>query len=214
MRPYLFRLRLPLAIFIILVLASFAAGYALINYTITINTSRIRGDYFYLKTQSLEVDFPKDWYAAKWDDVNQSGAIYITLFSPYNLPVVVFFRIFNEEATATFLSENLLTDAFSVVVFEVNRIYEWCRINNNPDATLSFIENVTVSVSNYEANYSKIIIYKGFKQDVIIGNISGIFIAQLRQQKLVQIAFYGREEEWNQPSVQEAFKIILNSTKL
>jgi len=211
MRLRLFRLRLPLAIFIILILASCVIGYAILYSTLMSYTSNLREDYFRLESKYLKIEFPKSWFAMQWEAKNESsGNSYTVLLAPVNLHAVMFFRVYDVKATQTYMNENGLSDAFSTVIFEVNRLYSWSLQNNN-NATLLFNATGTMTVSNFEANYTIITIIDGYKEDDTLFSLTGIFISWVDGGKLIQIIFYGKQEDLNQTG--DVFWVILNSTR-
>lgn len=215
MRKHLFILQLPLTIFILLILASCIVSYVIIYSTLTSHISPFRGDYLRLKNKYLEIDFPKGFYAAEWENQNSSsGNIYTLSFSPVDLRAIIFFIIYDEKATQTFMNENHLSDAFSVCIFEAKKMYDR-SLGYNINASLFFVENSTMKISNLEANYTKITIKDGSKmENGTLSDITGLFISVINQRKLFMITFYGQEKDWNQISLQEVFRNIINSTKI
>ena len=215
MRQRLFVLQLPLTIFILLILASSIVSYVIIYSALTSHASPFRGDYLQLRNKYLETDFPKVFYAAEWETVDaSSGNIYTLSFSPIDLHAIMNFIVYDEKATQTFINENHLSDAFSVCVFEAKMMYDRF-LGNNVNASLFFVENGTMKISNLEANYTRITVKDGLKAgDGTLSNITGLFVSGINQQKLFEVIFYGQEKDWNQISLQEVFRNILNSTKI
>ncbi len=216
MRLSLFRPRLPFLIFIIIILVSSIIGYAIINSSIATHTSVLRGDYFRLKTDYLEVDFPKSWYSGKAENINQTfGNRYIVYLAPIYLRAVVFFRIYDEKATQSFSYEHNITNMFSINSFEINQLFN-SALAENINATLSIIENSTITVSTHEASYVVVDIKNGLKDNDVYYNLTGIFISLIKQGNngkiIKQIIFYGEENDWNQ--TRDTFMIILNSIKI
>jgi len=203
----------PLVIFIILVLGSCLAGYVIIYSTLALHQSTNREGYLRLETECLKTEFPRNWFAMKWAEKNETvGNVYITMLASTRSSVAVLFRILDETAMQAFMSKNNLKDISSITVFEAHRMYEWSRENNNNNATLFLNESGTITISGNKAYYTKIIILDGGKKDGTLYNLTSMFISYVTQQKLAQITFWGEEEDWNKS--QETFEIILNSTKI
>jgi hypothetical protein len=215
MKRYLFRLRLPLAIFILSILASYIVSYTIFYSALSSHASPIRDNYLQIKNNYLEIDFPKFLYAVENETGNVgSGNIYTLTFYTVDSHAIMVFRFYDEKATQSFMSENNLSDAFSIVVSQVKKIYDWTR-ENNVNASLFFVENGTRKVSSLDTNYSIIIVEDGFKdENGALSNIAGIFISGISQQRIFVIMFYGQEDDWKQSSLQEIFQNILNSTIL
>ena len=202
----LLRMTLPLTIFIILILISCGIGYAIINFSLA---QHARGEYFQLKNNYVEIEFPRNWLAFTWEEVNATGGRYVILCGPTDLRVAIYFMTFDELATQTYMDENNITDAFSAITLEVSRIYNW-SLGQNPDAKLHFTENGTITLANHEANYTIINIEGGYVENEAVYNWTGMITSWI-DPRMTQIVFYGEENDWNQ--VYNTFRYMLNSTK-
>jgi hypothetical protein len=196
----------------LLILASCLAGYAIIYSILT--SHLVRGEYLRLENKFFELEFPKSWFAVKWESINEtSGNIYSAFFAhpDPDLEAVIIFRVFDEKATRTYMRENGLKDAFSAVIFEVKRFYDW-TLQSSANATLHFEKNGTVIVSSCEADYALFSIKNGLRKEDVFLNATGIFVSWISQQRIIQVMFYGEENDWKQ--TYDSFTDILNSIKV
>lgn len=209
MRRTLFRMRLPLAIFIILILVSCAASSAILYSAFT---AHVHGDYFRLETERLDVVFPRNWYAVPWEEKNSSGQRWGMLLAPGDLRASMFITIFDENAARTYLEQNDLSDgdAFSAAISEARRLHNW-TLQQNVNATLRFIENGTISVSGYAASFSRIIIEGGFVDQGQYYNWTWTLMSFV-DREVFQVAYHGVEDDYDR--AHESFQFILNSTRI
>lgn len=203
---------MPLLAFLVLLAGSCLVSFAVIYYTLVTNQSTNRPDYFRLRSEFFETEFPMSWFAVTWVNKNETtGSIGEAVIASTNLFAALALRVYDEGAARSYLAENRLTDPFSVVVFEANRLYNW-SLQDNSNATLTFVENGTTSVSGYEAVFSRVLIKGGIKQEEAFYNLTSMFIVFRAQQRLAEIVSWGKEEDWR--LAQETFKAILGLTKV
>lgn len=201
--------RLPLVIFLLLVLGSLAVGFATIYEIVATNS---RGEYLHFENEIIKMNFPKNWVGISWEEKNlTSGTKYGIFLAPPQMISTVLFRIHSEQATRYFMKEHNLTDASSVVSFEINRMYNY-SLTKNENASIISRESGEVIVSGNKANYSKIIIKDGIIYNGVYYNMTFLIISYIENQKLVQIAFLGKKEDCEKSS--DLFKAILNSTEI
>jgi len=199
----------PVIIFIALLIGCVLTSFGVLQYTLS---THVKGDYILLENNCLTLEFPKDWFAFSWIDRNvEAGKIYGVLFASPRLFSAMTFRIYDQAVTQRYMQENNLTDVPSIVLFETLKMYNE-SLKNNENATLVFLENGTITVSGHTALYSSFLIRDGFKQDEEWYNLTCTFISYMSDQKLVQIAFWGKEDDWRQ--TRDIFDAVLNSTKV
>jgi len=169
-----------------------------------------RGDYFKLETEYVELDFPRNWVAMTWKDLNRSGNRYGLILTPMDLRASIFLMIYDENATKVYLKQNNIYDAFSSITFEVERIYNW-SLEKNRDAKLDFVKNGTLNVSNHQANFTMFTIEGGYvDENQQRYNWTWMYISWI-DDKLWQIALQGEEADWNK--AYDNFNYLLNSTE-
>lgn len=206
--------RPPLVIFIALVLGSCLVTGGVIQLTLS---SHLNGDYILLENEYMKIKFPKNWYAASWKDINVTvGNKYGIMVAPTDLFATVVFRLYDEQAAQNFMKENNLTDTFSAVIFKANQLYNW-SLQSNGNATLFFVENGTKTVSGYRADYVKVFIKGGYVETADDGtttthNVTGIFLSCMNRQSLLEILFWGIEDDWGR--TYGTFEVMLNSIKI
>ncbi|RJS75390.1 hypothetical protein CW712_04685 [Candidatus Bathyarchaeota archaeon] len=202
-------LRPSLIAFIALLIGCTLTSFGILQYTLS---AHIKGDYILLENDYLALEFPKDWLAFSWIDHNlAAGKSYSALFASPHIFSVMMFRVYDQAATQSYMQKNNLTDTLSVVIFEASRIYNW-SLENNKNATLVFLENGTITVSDHTALYSSFLIRDGFKQDGKLYNLTCMFISYVSNQKLVQVVFWGKEDDCRQ--TRDIFNTVLSSTKV
>jgi len=200
--------RLPLTIFLLMILGSLLIGFSLI-YVIVATHSR--GEYLRLENEFIRIDLPKNWLIYSWNSKNSTGDIYTIFLASPELISAIVFRIHDERATRYFMEEHDLKDALSVATFETGRIYNWTRIKNE-NASLIFRETGEIVVSGNQASYSKIIIKDAIESNGVYSNMSFLMITYIKNQRLVEIAFWGEKEDCEKTL--DLFKAILNSTEI
>ena len=208
MRRILLRPPLPLIIFIILTLTSCLAGFAIFYNTLITHD---RGKYFNLETSHLYVEFPKNWFVFRWEEKNITGNKYGLVLAPLNLRVLMLITIYDENATKTYLTQNNVSDAFSVNMFEIEKLYN-LTMKRSSNVRLRFIENGTRIVSGYNMTYSTFIIINGYvDEEGDTHDWTWMFMSSVND-KIVQIAYHGIEMDYD--LAYEEFQYILNSTKI
>jgi len=184
-RRKIFGLRPPLAIFIILVIALFSAGYLIIHFSLSRNLSE-DGEYILFETDFLKFEFPRNWRARpKWE--NNS----LCIINMLNTEADSFFGLIYYKSwkfAQSVFSEFDLKDGLSIATFEINKFYSKIR-ERAQNATLQFLENGTLNVSGYDAAYTIFHI-----ENVTVGNLqynlTGILVYFLANQGPIEIVFY------------------------
>ena len=206
---------LPFVVFLVLTGSLITFGFSIIYLTVA---EHARGDYFYLETECLELEFHRGWWVSRWVTENESGVVYhVALYnvSAYlnGLMIGVSIIVYDENAARDYMERNGLTDTYSALVFEAERWYRYMKIENE-NATLHFVENGTILVSGFEARYLTMKVEKGYRdRDGNIHNWTTMFISWMRNGMLHYIAFYGVEEGWSQPKTQEIFNHLLETLR-
>jgi len=201
--------RLPLMIFISILVGSLLLGCMEIYITVTTHS---RGEYLRLENELIKVDFPRNWFAYSWNTENvTSGRIYSLVFSPPQSYSAIIFRIHDEQATQYYMKEFHLTNASSIVTFETERVRNW-TLTKNENATVILKEKGGVIVSGNQADYSKIVIKDGIEYNGAFYNMSFMIISYLKNEKLIQIIFWGRGEDYDKSLI--TFNAVLNSTDI
>jgi len=199
--------RIPIAIFLMAILSLGIISYVIIYSALK---THARGDYFELETEYVELDFPRNWVAMTWKDLNRSGNRYGLILTPMDLRASVFLMMYDENATKVYLKQNSIYDAFSSITFEVERIYNW-SLEKNKDARLDFVKNGTLNVSNHQANFTMFTIEGGYiDENQQRYNWTWMYISWI-DDKLWQIALQGEEADWNK--AYDNFNYLLNSTE-
>ena len=210
--------RLPVLIFLMLVISLGISGYALFQFAIT---KYSRGDYFYLATRELEFEFPKSWWASTYEFSNESGNVYYIAAYPLATReqwVSVLFIIYDEKFTEAYMERYGLDNVSHALLFEVERTYSDIK-KENEGATLNVTGRGIITFSRIEASYITMKVRDGYvDKDGNVHNLTATFIAWIRGtsqgEKIYYIVFYGVEEEWSQPQVQKAFEHMLNTVKI
>ena len=201
--------RPPVIIFLVSVLVSCLVGYAIIYSTLA---AHLHGDNIRLENEYLEIEFPRNWLGVTWELGNDtSGKGFNAYFAPTDVVALTLVRAYDDKATQIYMNEGNLADTFSIVIFEANRLYNW-SLDTNENATMSFIENGTMFVSNCRADFTRFIIQDGLEQDNALYNLTCVFLSCIEQQRLFQVAFWGEEEDWTQ--TYGTFEVILDSIKI
>jgi len=201
--------RLPLMIFLSIIIGSLLLGCVEIYITVAAHS---KGEYLRLENEFIKVDFPRNWFAYSWNVENvTSGKIYGLVFSPPQLFSAIIFRIHDEQATQYYMKKFNLVDASSIVTFETERMRNW-TLAKNENATVILKEKGEVIVSGSQAAYSKIVMENGIESNGAFYNMSFLIISYLKDQKLVQIIFWGKEEDYEKSLI--FFKTVLNSTDI
>ncbi|RJS86713.1 hypothetical protein CW704_04900 [Candidatus Bathyarchaeota archaeon] len=202
------RPRLPLMIFLLMILGSLLVGF-LVIYEIVATHSR--GEYLRLENRFIKIDLPRNWFVYSWKTENSTGDIYNVFLTPPNLLSAIIFKIHDEKATQNFMKEYNLTDALSVATFEIERVYNWTQ-SKNENASIIFEETGEIELFKKQAGYSKIIVKDGIETDGKFYDMSFLMMSYIQNQKLVEIAFWGKKEDCEKMS--DLFETILNSTEI
>jgi len=196
----------PVILTLILILASVLVSLGILYYT---QATHLEGDLLRFENQFVEMKLPKNWYGTPMEyNFESSGKTFSAIIFDPSKIVYIGLSIFDETSTETFLNNCKLTDARSVINYEVNMTYYEIR-KNSENATLVFIENGTKMVSGYEAEYSVYKILDGYVENDVPKNISYMMLSYFHNQKLVQIAYWGSEEYFDS-SLQEIEIFISN----
>ena len=201
--------RLPLLIFLFIILGSVLLGF-LVIYSIAATHSR--GEYLRLENDFVRIDFPKNWFASSWSNKTSIGDAYNVFLASPTLISAIIFTIRDENATESFMREHNLTDAFSIATFETEKTYNWIKKEKNENASIIFRETGSIAVLGNQANYSKIIIKDGLLSDGEYYNMSLLIMSYVKDGKLVEIVFWGRKEDCEKTS--GLFEAVLNSTEI
>jgi len=196
----------PVILTLILILTSVLVSLGILYYT---QATHLEGDLLRFENQFVEMKLPKNWYGTPMEyNFESSGKTFSAIIFDPSKIVYIGLSIFDETSTETFLNNCKLTDARSVINYEVNMTYYEIR-KNSENATLVFIENGTKMVSGYEAEYSVYKILDGYVENDVPKNISYMMLSYFHNQKLVQIAYWGSEEYFDS-SLQEIEIFISN----
>lgn len=195
LRHKIFGLRLPLTIFLISVITMVGVGYATIYSTLRDNLSE-DGESIIVKTESFQFKFPRNWYAYPiWENESVCAINLVSAESDSILGIIYYKR---QEYVRTLLKEHGLTDDLSIVLFEINRFYNYLR-EKSENTTLYIARNGTISVSGYNAAYAIFFIENAFESRGTYYNLTGIFISLTVNGKLFEVVFYTwKDQIWNE----------------
>jgi len=159
----------------------------------------------------LDVDFPKNWFAVPCEEKNSGGDRYGLLLAPPRLRASMFITIYDENASKTYLMKNNLTDAFTINMFEMERLYNW-TLQKSENATLYLIDNGTRIISGYAMHFVTFTIRDGYIDDKgETYNWTWTFMSFV-DSRIFQIAYHGIGEDYD--SAYENFQFVLNSTRI
>ncbi|HIE14281.1 TPA: hypothetical protein EYP70_03310 [Candidatus Bathyarchaeota archaeon] len=196
-------------IFLLMVLGSLLVGF-LVIYEIVATHSR--GEYLHFENKFVKIDLPRNWFVYSWRSKNMTGNIYnLFLIAPPDLLSAIILKIHDENVTQNFMKKYNLTDALSIATFETQRIYNWTQ-SKNENASITFRETGEVELLKNQAGYSRVIIKDGIESDGKFYNMSFLMISYIQDQKLVEVAFWGKKEDCEKLS--NLFETILNSTEI
>jgi len=199
---------LPLTIFLIIISGSLILGFSIIYDIIATHSV---GEKLRLDNEFIRIDFPKNWAAYSWNEKNAGGNVYNVFLYPKNFSFIIFFKIYDEDATQHFMEKNNLKDALAVVNFETRRMYNEIR-KKNENSSLLFKETGGIKIWEVQANYSKIIIKDAIEYEGTFHNMTYLAISYIKNHRLVEIFFWRRREDYGKLSV--PFEKILNSTRI
>jgi len=203
------RARLPLVIFILILLSFLIAGSIIIHITLTSNL--VNGGWLHIKTNFYELNFPKDWH------VNRGENKFISIFNlvSADLRTILHLRFYNENATRDFMQENNLTNAVQVLAFESQRLYNW-SLTQNKNATFSIEEEGSMDLQGYKAHYMLIKIDDCYKEDDTFYNVTCLIISSFinseNGERLFEIIFYGERSSWEKNH--QYFEEIMDSMRI
>jgi len=210
-------MRLPLAIFVLTVLAFVMVGSIIMQLTLMSNL--VDANWLCLREKFLKLNFPKSWHAEK-GSIDRNGTVYIVNLFSDDYKTILHFEFYSEEATRSFMENNNLTQVSSVPEFDAREVYSWVS-RQNSNATYDVI-SVDPDLSNFIENWASVRGYKVYcffiriRNAYTINNVShnatGLFLSSMIDQKLIKVIFYGEESSWSEN--QEKFRKILNSTEI
>lgn len=189
----LLKMRLPLALFVLLILALCVASSAIFY---SVLATHAEGDYLRIETDHLEMDFPKNGFVSYGDQENFSGIIHVAAIYPSDIRASMIIRIFDENAAGGYLREERVDDGFSANLVELKRLYGWV-LQRNENATLSFIENGTMRLFEYNADFTTILI-GGYVDNLgnYYDNCTWKFTSFISSRKAIQVFYFGIEKDY------------------
>ncbi len=201
--------RLPLLIFLLMVCISLILGFSIIHFTVATNR---RGDYLSLNNDVLSVNFPINWFALTWESSNRSlgGKVFSLIILPPDKFSAISIQVYDKVATERLFIEGKLSDPAAIAYRDIQRFFDWI-LKKNENASIISIVNGTAyaGASGNIARYSKILIRNGFKSsDGKYYNISCMVLSFMNEDNLVRIAFWGKQEDYEETS--EVFQRILS----
>jgi len=210
--------RLPVLVFLTLVISLGIAGYALFQFAIVKHS---RGEYFYLVTKELEFEFPKNWSVFTQEFSNESGEVYyIAVYPPatHKRWVSILLVVYDERFTEFYMERHGLTNTSQALLFEAERTYNDIK-RRNEYATMNLTERGTLNVSGVDATYLLITFRDGYvDNDGDLHNLTVMFLSWTQGtsqgEKTYYLIFYGVEEEWSQLHIQRIFEHLLNTLKM
>lgn len=206
MRRTLLRMRLPLALFVILIVALCAISISIFW---SVFAAHANGDYFRIETDHLDIDFPRNWIVSFGDQENFTGTIHVAGIFPPNIRASMIIRIFDENATRGYREQKGIDDASTANLAELRDVYNWI-LQRNENATLSFVENGTMRVFNYAASFSTSII-GGYvdRWGNYYNNCTFTFISSVESERAIQIVYLGVEKDYE--IVRNTFQDLLDT---
>ena len=207
MRRTLFRIRLPLALFILMIAVLLSASFSIIYSSFVAHS---RGNRLRLETDYLDLDYPRGWFLI-WGKEEINGSKYSILINPLYLRASMLIFVYDEEAAKIYLKKNGINDAFSSIMFEAERLYNW-TLQKNENATMLFLRNETVNISNRRANSTTLILY-GYvdNEGNYFNNVTWTLITYV-DTRVFQFFYFGIENDYN--TARDIFQEVLNSTKI
>jgi hypothetical protein len=210
-------LRPPILIFLLILIGSLIGGSAVIQLTLS---SHQKGNYLLYDDNFVTFEFPMDWLGFSWEEQDiTTGNVYSALVSPPLLYSILIIRIFDEQAKQILFDEKNLTDENSLNLFEASLLLEFAHslTENSENATLSLIKQGRTEVSNYNAYYANILISDvvDFNSDTgeeITYNLKATFVSYIKSQNVIEVIFYGEEEDYN--DMYSIFERIVDSIEV
>lgn len=184
----------PIIIFLVLMLGSILGSFGIAYFTFT---SHIRGDLLWFENQYVELEFPRNWYGDSGEYLNSTfGNTFSAIFVAPNVFLYIGLTIYDEKAAQTYIQMYNFSDAYSVVKFQVNKTYS-IVLQTNSNVTLVPIKNGTIPVSGYNADYSICLFENGYTENNVQKNVKFMMISYFDKQHMVQISFWGDEDEFD-----------------
>ena len=191
---------------------SLILGFGIIYFTVATNR---RGDYLSLNNDVLSVNIPINWFALTWESSNSSlgGKVFSLIILPpdkSSLPMAISIQIYDKAATERFFIEGNLSDPAAIAYRDIQLFFDWILEKNANASVISIVNGTTYAgASRNTVRYSKILIRNGFKSsDGKYYNISCIVLSFMNEDNLVRIAFWGKQEDYEETS--EVFQRILS----
>ncbi len=209
MREKLFGLRLPLAIFILIILILNMASAAIFY---SVFTAHVYGEYFNMETSHFSLYFPRNWIAASGRYELDYGTRNIVWIAPIDKLAFITLAIMDKKSTESYMEKNNLTDAYSIMKYEIGRIYD-SILKRNKNATLRFIGNGTIKAAGYSLNYISFIIINGYiDNEGKHYNWTWMFMTSIINGELLQIIYHAIGDDYK--PTYPIFQSILNRTKV
>ena len=226
MRARLFGMKLPVAIFVLILTALLGVSCILVEF---IGMKYSQGNYFRLETRFVELEFPRSWIATMGERENSSGVMISVVCVSSDQDAGVLFMVYDENMTRIYMEKvrnwaslrgYRVDDTSAAILFEAERLFNYHRNRteaNDGNVTLLLLDNGTIKISNYEANYLTIMIIGlriergGVRSEICNGTWR--LISWIYDKKLSFVVLYGIGDYWNQPQIWEIFNHMLNSTR-
>ena len=188
---------------------SLILGFGIIYFTVATNR---RGDYLSLNNDVLSVNIPINWFALTWESSNRSlgGKVFSLIILPPDKFSAISIQVYDKAATERLFIEGKLSDPAAIAYRDIQQFFDWI-LKKNENASIISIVNGTAyaGASRNIARYSKILVRNGFKSsDGKYYNISCMVLSFMNEDNLVRIAFWGKQEDYEETS--EVFQRILS----
>jgi len=189
----LLKMRLPLTLFILLILALCGAS-GVVFYSVF--AAHAQGDYLKIETDHLEIEFPRNGFVSSGEQENFSGTIHVAAVYPSDIRASMIIRIFDEDAADGYRMQERIDDGSSANLVELGRLYNWVLLRNE-NATLSFIENGTMKLFEYNADFS-IVLIGGYVDNLgnYYENCTWKFTSFIGSRKVIQVFYFGIERDY------------------
>jgi len=199
----------PVVAFVALALGSCLVGYTLMYFELSQHQSSTRAGYLQFETDNIKLEFPKSWFAYEVENKNASGVFYrVGIVGPIG---EAYFAVQDENATDFIMKRFNLTNITSLIIHMANDTFT-AILGKNPQATLLFRENSTMSILSLDAEYTKVSISGVPDSRGALHNVTYIIIAGMKQQRLAYILFLSEEATWDEGY--QTFVTILSSVDL
>jgi hypothetical protein len=199
----------PVIIFLVLLLGSLLGSISTLFY---IFGSHQRGDSLWFENQYVELEFPKNWVAAPLENINSTaGNTFSAVFFEADAFLAMGITVYDKMATQTFFNKYNFTDTRSILFSEANKTYTDI-LQSSKNATLEIMENGTRLISNSEADYAIYLIRNGYIENNVSKNISYMSIFYINNQQLIQLAYWGNEDEFGRQN--QIFETFLSQLRV